>query len=114
MTEEMQMVCASVTGRLIWEAMARLILQRVYRELYTPWGLRSLSLYDAQFHPLYGGIQFKRDMVYHQGTVWAFPLGAFYKAWIRFALDISLKFMTDLNQMNPEVVLRKPGVLAKY
>ena len=67
------------------EAMARQILQGVYRELYTPWGLRSLSLNDAQFHPLYGGIQFKRDMAYHQGTVWAFPLGAFYKAWIRFA-----------------------------
>lgn len=61
------------------------ILQCVYRELYTPWGLRSLSLHDAEFHPIYGGVQFKRDMAYHQGTVWTFPLGAFYKAWIRFA-----------------------------
>ena len=34
--------------------------------------------------------------------VWAFPLGAFYKAWIRFA------------ENQKEIVLRKPGVLAKY
>ena len=63
------------------------VLNCVFRHLYTPWGLRSLSLYDPEFHAKYGGPQFDRDMAYHQGTVWTFPLGAFYKSWIRFAKD---------------------------
>ena len=64
---------------------AKAILAQVRRELYTPVGLRSLSLYDPQFHPHYGGTQFERDMAYHQGTVWAYPLGAYYRACIRFS-----------------------------
>lgn len=64
---------------------AKAILAQVRRELYTPVGLRSLSLYDPQFHPHYGGNQFERDMAYHQGTVWAYPLGAYYRACIRFS-----------------------------
>ena len=65
---------------------AKAILSQVRRELYTPVGLRSLSLYDPQFHPHYGGTQFERDMAYHQGTVWAYPLGAYYRACIRLSL----------------------------
>lgn len=64
---------------------AKAILAQVRRELYTSVGLRSLSLYDPQFHPHYGGTQFERDMAYHQGTVWAYPLGAYYRACIRFS-----------------------------
>ena len=64
---------------------ARKILAQIRRELYTPVGLRSLSPKDAQFHPNYGGAQFDRDMAYHQGTVWGYPLGAYYRACLRYA-----------------------------
>lgn len=64
---------------------AEKIIETVQIHLYTPWGLRSLSPEDADFHPAYGGSQYERDMAYHQGTVWAFPLGAYYVARLKFA-----------------------------
>lgn len=67
------------------QAQAKKIIETVKIHLYTPWGLRSLSPEDAEFHPVYGGSQYERDMAYHQGTVWAFPLGAYYVARLKFA-----------------------------
>lgn len=67
------------------EKQAASILQMIEQELYTPYGLRSLSTRDAQFRANYGGSQFQRDMAYHQGTVWGYPLGAFYLAQIKYA-----------------------------
>lgn len=66
---------------------AKSILQTVYRHLYTPWGLRSLSPDDQEYHPTYGGAQKDRDLAYHQGTVWAYPLGAYYLAVLRWEED---------------------------
>jgi glycogen debranching enzyme len=59
------------------------IVDTVYRHLYTPCGLRTLSPEDPQFQPHYGGSQKKRDLAYHQGTVWPFPLGAYYLAYLK-------------------------------
>lgn len=59
------------------------IVQTVFEKLYTPYGLRTLDQEDEQFHPTYGGEQLKRDLAYHQGTVWAFPLGAYYRAYLK-------------------------------
>ncbi|MFU0827700.1 MAG: Glycogen debranching protein [Lachnoclostridium sp.] len=61
----------------------KLVVNKVYETLYTPYGLRSLSKYDKDFKPYYGGALFQRDMAYHQGTVWAFPLGAYYLAYLK-------------------------------
>jgi len=61
----------------------RSIVDTVYRHLYTPCGLRTLSPKDPQFHPNYGGSQVQRDLAYHQGTVWPFPLGAYYLAYLK-------------------------------
>lgn len=59
------------------------VVQTVFRHLYTPVGLRTLSPEDAEFHPTYGGPQQQRDLAYHQGTVWPFPLGAWYLAYLK-------------------------------
>ena len=59
------------------------IVDTVYRHLYTPCGLRTLSPEDAEFKPNYGGAQKQRDLAYHQGTVWPFPLGAYYLAYLK-------------------------------
>ena len=61
----------------------RRIVDTVYRHLYTPCGLRTLSPEDPQFQPHYGGSQRQRDLAYHQGTVWPFPLGAYYLAYLK-------------------------------
>ena len=59
------------------------VVDTVYRHLYTPCGLRTLSPEDPEFHPFYGGPQRERDLAYHQGTVWPFPLGAWYLAYLK-------------------------------
>ncbi|MCD8126908.1 MAG: amylo-alpha-1,6-glucosidase [Clostridiales bacterium] len=61
----------------------RQVVRTVYARLYTPVGLRTLDPADPAFHPAYGGPQFQRDMAYHQGTVWVYPLGAFYLAYLK-------------------------------
>lgn len=59
------------------------VVQTVFEKLYTPYGLRTLSMDDDEFKGFYGGEQFNRDLAYHQGTVWTFPLGAYYIAYLK-------------------------------
>lgn len=59
------------------------VVETVFRKLYTPLGLRTLDPQDSQFHPFYGGAQLDRDLAYHQGTVWTFPLGGYYLAYLK-------------------------------
>ena len=61
----------------------RSVVDTVYRHLYTPCGLRTLSPEDPEYHPTYGGDQVKRDMAYHQGTTWVFPMGGYYLAYLK-------------------------------
>lgn len=59
------------------------VVETVFRSLYTPLGLRTLDPEDPEFQPFYGGEQLKRDLAYHQGTVWAYPLGGYYLAYLK-------------------------------
>lgn len=59
------------------------VVETVYEKLYTPYGLRTLAPEDDEFKPYYGGSQIKRDLAYHQGTVWVFPLGGYYLAYLK-------------------------------
>ena len=61
----------------------RSVVDAVYRHLYTPCGLRTLSPEDPEYHGSYGGPQLERDMAYHQGTTWVFPMGAYYRAYLK-------------------------------
>lgn len=59
------------------------VVDKVFEKLYTPYGLRTLSPEDKDFQALYGGSHFHRDMAYHQGTVWPFPIGGYYLAYLK-------------------------------
>lgn len=59
------------------------VVNTVYKELYTAYGLRSLSCGHEDYKPMYIGKLFNRDMAYHQGTVWGFPLGGFLTAYCK-------------------------------
>ncbi len=61
----------------------RRVVDAVYRDLYTPCGLRTLSPRDPEYHGSYGGPQLQRDLAYHQGTTWVFPMGGYYLAWLK-------------------------------
>src|SRR5262249_29420318 len=68
-----------VLARDRWEAVVRTVRER----LLTPVGLRSLSPDDPDFQARYYGDLRARDAAYHQGTVWAWLIGAFVDAWLR-------------------------------
>ncbi len=58
-------------------------LRVVEAKLLTPMGLRSLSPDDPDYHGIYMGGPHERDAAYHRGTVWAWPMGAFLRAYLR-------------------------------
>ncbi len=57
------------------------VVSKIEAELLTPVGLRSLSPKDPKYVPVYIGTPFERDSAYHQGTVWAWLIGAFVDAY---------------------------------
>ncbi len=59
------------------------VVDAVYEKLYTPLGLCTLERDDPDFHSVYRGPVEARDGAYHQGTVWVFPLGAYYLAYLK-------------------------------
>ncbi len=78
-----QIFALSLPERLLPLDKEKKILRVVERELLTPRGLRSLSPNDPQFRGVYEGGQWSRDSAYHQGTVWAWPIGAYCSAFLR-------------------------------
>lgn len=78
-----QIWAVSLPFSLLSEQKEKLVVETVFRKLYTPVGLRTLERDDAQYHPFYGGAQLDRDLAYHQGTVWVFPLGGYYLAYLK-------------------------------
>lgn len=78
-----QIWAVSMPYSLLPEQQERQVVETVFRHLYTPYGLRTLSPQDEEFRPVYGGAQLDRDLAYHQGTVWGFPLGAYYRAYLK-------------------------------
>ena len=78
-----QIWAVSLPFTMLTPQQERSVVDTVYRHLYTPCGLRTLSPQDSQYHGTYGGPQVERDMAYHQGTTWVFPMGAYYLAYLK-------------------------------
>ena len=62
---------------------AKKVVETVWQQLYGTYGLRSLSPDDEAYHGIYFGKLHDRDAAYHQGTVWAFPMGGFITALVK-------------------------------
>jgi predicted glycogen debranching enzyme len=62
---------------------ARRVVDKVWKELYTAYGLRTLDQNSLQYKGTYQGDVWARDGAYHQGTVWTWPLGRFITAYVR-------------------------------
>ena len=78
-----QIWAVSMPFTMLDEERERRVVDTVFEKLYTPYGLRTLAPEDPQFHPAYEGDMFHRDMAYHQGTVWVYPMGAYYLAYLK-------------------------------
>lgn len=57
------------------------IVDRVEKDLLTPFGLKSLSSDHPLYKGQYRGDALTRDTAYHNGTVWPWLLGAYVKAY---------------------------------
>lgn len=78
-----QIFAVSLPHRLLSGAQETSVVAAVAADLLTPHGLRSLSPRDSRFRGRYEGDQWARDSAYHQGTVWAWPVGGFLEAFLR-------------------------------
>lgn len=57
------------------------IFKTVKTKLLTKYGLRTLAKDEDGYLPYYEGDSFKRDMSYHQGTVWVWLLGLYFDSF---------------------------------
>lgn len=78
-----QIWAVSMPFTMLSEEQEKQVVDTVFEKLYTPYGLRTLEKEDPEFCATYGGEQKKRDLAYHQGTVWVYPLGAYYMAYLK-------------------------------
>ena len=75
-----QIFAVSLKHSMLSHSRAKKIVQKIEKELFTPVGLRSLSADNPDYQGIYIGDPYKRDSAYHQGTVWAWLMGAFIKS----------------------------------
>ncbi len=76
-----QIFAVGLSFPVIEGIMAKCVVEKVWRELYTAYGLRSLSQRSAGYRGRYTGDRYERDSAYHQGTVWTWPIGYFVTAF---------------------------------
>jgi len=76
-----QIFAVSLPHSMLDAKRARAVVEKVRSELLTPFGLHSLSPRDLRYVSSYEGSPEKRDSSYHQGTVWAWLMGPFIKAY---------------------------------
>jgi predicted glycogen debranching enzyme len=78
-----QILAVSLTHSMLSKKRAKAVVDAVERELFTPYGLRSLSTADDRYRGRYEGDGVARDSAYHQGPVWAWLLGPFIDAYLK-------------------------------
>lgn len=78
-----QIYAVSLPYPLLDEEKEKSIVSVVYEQLYTPYGMRSLSNRDAAYMGMYIGKLLDRDLAYHMGTAWAFLSGGFITAYCK-------------------------------
>ena len=78
-----QIWAVSLPYTLLSKEKEKMIVECVYKHLYTAYGLRSLTFMDLEYKPAYIGKLHDRDGAYHMGTSWAFPMGGFITAYMK-------------------------------
>jgi predicted glycogen debranching enzyme len=63
------------------------VMERMQRELLTPFGLRTLAPGEKDYKPKYYGSLRDRDAAYHQGTVWPWLIAPYIDAWLKLHPD---------------------------
>lgn len=78
-----QILAVSLSYPVMEGSKAKMVVNRVWKELYASYGLRSLSPLEREYRGGYFGNQYERDGAYHQGTVWAWLIGHFITGFMK-------------------------------
>ncbi|MBA2374243.1 MAG: glycogen debranching enzyme family protein [Chloroflexi bacterium] len=98
-----QLFALSLPHPLVGGEVARACLAAVRRSLAMPLGLRTLASTDQRYRSRFQGDRRSRDLAYHQGTIWTWPIGAYAEAIDRVdgdraaALDVLRPFIDHLS-----------------
>jgi predicted glycogen debranching enzyme len=93
-----QIFAVSLPYTMLSPEKEKAIVDRVEKDLLTPFGLRTLSLDDPSYIGLYRGGSESRDSAYHNGTVWPWLLGPYVKAY-RKVHNYSKKSLEDMRAL---------------
>ena len=95
----------SLDFTMINKQLQKKIVDDVQKNLFTIFGLRTLSPDDSRYKGSYIG-DYNKDIAYHNGTVWPWLIGPFVKAFVKvknhnkkyreYAFDNFLKPMLDV------------------
>jgi len=78
-----QVIATSLDFTMLDKVKSELAIERVERQLRTPFGLRTLSPEDSRYVGKYNGDRRQRDSAYHNGTVWPWLIGPFVTAFLK-------------------------------
>ncbi|MCR5415648.1 MAG: amylo-alpha-1,6-glucosidase [Pseudobutyrivibrio sp.] len=78
-----QIFAVSLPFTMLDPAKEKSVVNKVKESLYVGVGLRSLDPEHPEYKGVYQGSLSKRDHAYHQGTAWAFLLGAFIESYLK-------------------------------
>jgi predicted glycogen debranching enzyme len=78
-----QILAVSLAHSMLPDERARDVVETVRRELFIPFGLRTLSPHDPRYRGRYEGGVRERDSAYHMGTVWPWLIGPFLTAYLK-------------------------------
>ena len=70
------------TDKLLSLEKIQQVYESAFLDLYTQYGIRTLSPKDPKFKRKYIGGTEERDKAYHQGTVWGWLMLPFVKTWL--------------------------------
>lgn len=79
-----QLFTLSLPFPMLGKNKGRKVLDKVEKELETPFGLRSLPRNSANYKGRYQGDMRTRDLAYHQGTVWSWLIGPYSRSLNKF------------------------------
>ncbi|MDI9394559.1 MAG: amylo-alpha-1,6-glucosidase [Euryarchaeota archaeon] len=93
-----QIFAVSLPYTMLSPEKEKAIMDRVEKDLLTPFGLRTLSVDDPSYIGLYKGGPERRDSAYHNGTVWPWLLGPYVGAY-RKVQNYSKKSLEDMRAL---------------
>ncbi|MFH1722438.1 MAG: amylo-alpha-1,6-glucosidase [Candidatus Altiarchaeota archaeon] len=78
-----QILAVSIRYSILKRQREKAVVLKVKDKLWTPVGLRTLPTNDPRYRGLYRGSQYERDKAYHQGTIWPWLLGPYWRSLLK-------------------------------